>query len=76
MDTRQRLKPIAITQGDPAGIGPEIIAKAFRDAPDLTHGCFVAGDVATMRRAASLIGAPGSLPLPVAKHGFPLWNGR
>ena len=66
MDTRQRLKPIAITQGDPAGIGPEIIAKAFRDAPDLTHGCFVAGDVATMRRAASLIGAPGSLPLPVA----------
>src|SRR5450631_1259109 len=29
-------------------------------------GCFVAGDVATMRRAASLIGAPGSLPLPVA----------
>ena len=60
------LKPIAITQGDPAGIGPEIIAKAFRDATDVTQGCFVAGDVATMRRASSLITAPGSLPLPVA----------
>ena len=60
------VKPIAITQGDPAGIGPEIIAKAFRDAPDVTRGCFVAGDVATMRRAASLISVAGSLPLPVA----------
>ena len=27
------LRPLAITQGDPAGIGPEIVAKAFRDAP-------------------------------------------
>ena len=23
--------PLAITMGDPAGIGPEIVAKAFRD---------------------------------------------
>eukprot|EP01034_Spumella_vulgaris_P020157 gene20157-25819_t len=44
------MKPIAITLGDPAGIGPEIIAKAFRDAPDATAGCFVAGDLAVMRR--------------------------
>ena len=47
--------PIAITLGDPAGIGPEIIAKAFRDAPDLLRGCFVAGDVATLRRAAAIV---------------------
>ncbi|OHC72557.1 MAG: 4-hydroxythreonine-4-phosphate dehydrogenase PdxA [Rhodoferax sp. RIFCSPLOWO2_12_FULL_60_11] len=58
-------KPIAITLGDCAGIGPEIIAKAFRDAPELTRGCFVAGDVATLRRAARLIDA-GAIPLPVA----------
>ena len=45
------MKPIAITLGDPAGIGPEIIARAFRDAPELTRGCFVAGDVATLRAA-------------------------
>jgi len=43
---------IAITLGDPAGIGPEIIVKAFRDAPDATRGAFVAGDVATLRRAS------------------------
>ena len=59
------IKPIAITLGDPAGIGPEIIAKAFRDAPDVTKGCFVVGDVATVRRAVQQI-AGDELPLPVA----------
>ena len=59
--------PIAITQGDPAGIGPEIIATAFRDAPDVTRGCFVAGDVATLRRAAKFITGPGLVGLPVAE---------
>lgn len=58
--------PIAITLGDPAGIGPEIIAKAFRDAPDVTQNCFVVGDVATLRRANQLVNA-GGLPLSVAK---------
>jgi len=57
---------IAITQGDPAGIGPEIIAKAFRDAPDDLRGCFVVGDVATLRRAAQCIERPGMPSLPVA----------
>ncbi len=59
------MKPIAITMGDPAGIGPEIIVKAFRDAPLETQGCFVAGDVATLRRAAQFVSA-GAVPLPVA----------
>ena len=48
-------KALVITQGDPAGIGPEIIAKAFRDAPEILRDCFVIGDVATMRRAARCI---------------------
>lgn len=48
--------PIAITPGDPAGIGPEIVAKSFRDAPDVMAGCFVLGDVGLMQRAADLIG--------------------
>ena len=59
--------PIAITMGDPAGIGPEIIAKAFRDAPGITEGCFVAGDVASLRRAAAWITGPGDVQLPVAE---------
>ncbi|MDD2608730.1 MAG: 4-hydroxythreonine-4-phosphate dehydrogenase PdxA [Giesbergeria sp.] len=56
----------AITQGDPAGIGPEIIAKAFRDAPEPLHGCFAVGDLATLRRAAACIQRPGLPALPVA----------
>lgn len=59
-------KPLAITMGDAAGIGPEIIAKAFRQAPELTRGCFVVGDAGTLRRAAQLAGGPGELGLPVA----------
>lgn len=63
-----RSLPIAITLGDPAGIGPETIVKAFRDAPDLTRGCFVVGDVATLRRAASVVAGAG-VALPVASLG-------
>ncbi|APW39289.1 4-hydroxythreonine-4-phosphate dehydrogenase PdxA [Rhodoferax koreense] len=59
--------PIAITLGDPAGIGPEIIAKAFRDAPTLTRGCFVAGDLGSMRRATQLLAAPGRPAWPVVE---------
>lgn len=59
-------KPIAITMGDPAGVGPEIVAKVFRDAPELVRGCFVAGDVATLRRASRCIAGPGVVPVPVA----------
>jgi 4-hydroxythreonine-4-phosphate dehydrogenase len=49
--------PIAITMGDPAGIGPEIIVKAFTDVPELTKDCFVVGDVAVLRRAAGFVGS-------------------
>ena len=60
--------PLLITMGDAAGIGPEIIAKAFREAPTELAGCVVVGDVATLRRAAALTAAPPSLlPLPVAE---------
>ena len=58
-------KPLLITMGDAAGIGPEIIAKAFRDWPVDMAGCVVVGDVATLRRAAALTAAP--LALPVAQ---------
>ena len=52
--------------GDPAGIGPEIIAKAFRDEPQLTAGCFVVGDAATLRRAAGFIRGAAQPGVPVA----------
>jgi 4-hydroxythreonine-4-phosphate dehydrogenase len=49
--------PIAITMGDPSGIGPEIIVKAFTQEPELTQNCFVVGDVAAMQRAAGFVGS-------------------
>lgn len=64
-------KAIAITQGDSAGIGPEIIAKVFREQPALLQGCFVVGDVATMRRGAQAIAVAGEPSLPVAVIASP-----
>lgn len=64
-------KAIAITQGDSAGIGPEIIAKVFRDQPALLQGYFVVGDVATMRRGAQAIAVAGETSLPVAVIASP-----
>jgi len=60
------VKALAITIGDPAGIGPEIIAKAFAHEPRLTAGCVVVGDVACMRRGAAAIAAGGP-PLVIAQ---------
>ena len=59
------VKPLVITMGDPAGIGPEIIAKAYAQAPELTRGAFVAGDIACMRRGIAAA-AGGQLPWAVA----------
>jgi 4-hydroxythreonine-4-phosphate dehydrogenase len=59
--------PIAITLGDPAGIGPEIIVKAFQAAPETTRGAFVAGDVATVRSAAQALARPGQPAWPVVQ---------
>jgi 4-hydroxythreonine-4-phosphate dehydrogenase len=53
------IAPIAITMGDAAGIGPEIIVKAYCEQPDSTRACFVVGDVHTMRRAAALLHQKG-----------------
>jgi 4-hydroxythreonine-4-phosphate dehydrogenase len=47
---------IAITMGDPAGIGPEVIAKTFAD-PDfhIQNFAVVIGDVYIMQRAVKLL---------------------
>ena len=48
---------VAITMGDPAGIGPEVVAKALQDA-SVYEKCrpFVIGNPSAMRDAQSLIG--------------------
>ena len=67
----QRL-PLVISMGDPAGIGPEIIAKAFRDQPELLHGAVVAGDVHVMRRATQVVG--GLMPVAELNGLADMWN--
>jgi 4-phospho-D-threonate 3-dehydrogenase / 4-phospho-D-erythronate 3-dehydrogenase len=52
------MKPlIAITMGDPTGVGPEIIARSLAD-PEIRDICrpLVLGDAAVMERAISLTG--------------------
>jgi 4-phospho-D-threonate 3-dehydrogenase / 4-phospho-D-erythronate 3-dehydrogenase len=54
---QRELPKVAITMGDPAGIGPEICLLALTN-PDVTRACrpFVFGDAAVLQRAADEIG--------------------
>lgn len=59
---------LALTQGDPAGIGPETIVKAFWSEPELMAGVLVVGQPEVLRRAARVVQQAqggGQLPLPV-----------
>ncbi|MDP3168119.1 MAG: 4-hydroxythreonine-4-phosphate dehydrogenase PdxA [Hydrogenophaga sp.] len=49
------IQPVILSMGDPAGIGPEIVAKALRERPDLLRQVVVAGDVPTLQRALRII---------------------
>src|SRR5437660_12917616 len=53
MNSKPRL---LVTMGDVAGIGPEVLAKAW---PELTELCqpVVVGDVTWMQRATALVGS-------------------
>lgn len=67
--------PLAITMGDPAGIGPEIVAMAFARAPGLTRGAFVAGDLECLRRGARWAAGDGmSLPLALIEQPAQAWD--
>lgn len=51
------LRPIAITMGDPCGIGPEIVLKACAD-PSLSLPLRVVGDGRLLAREAARLGLP------------------
>jgi 4-hydroxythreonine-4-phosphate dehydrogenase len=79
MDRQMTDSRIAITMGDAAGIGPEIIARHFTD--HAVENAFVVGDAGQIARAARLIGSeipvnamatvPAALPpgIPVLSVG-------
>src|SRR6266545_344921 len=52
--------PLAITMGDPCGIGPEIIAKLYADAAPLPL-TLVLGDEGLLKRAVQLLDLPLSV---------------
>jgi 4-hydroxythreonine-4-phosphate dehydrogenase len=53
---RRSVRPLVITQGDPAGVGPEILLKAVQQRPDLLPHLLIAGDLPTLRRAGMCLG--------------------
>jgi 4-hydroxythreonine-4-phosphate dehydrogenase len=58
--TMNAYKPLlAITMGDPAGAGPEIVVKSL-DTPEVREVCrgLVIGDAGVMRAAAEIVGIP------------------
>jgi 4-hydroxy-L-threonine phosphate dehydrogenase PdxA len=64
------MKPIAITMGDPCGIGPEICAKLFADG--LPAPAFLIGDAGVLRRSAQALGltlAVRAIATPSEAHG-------
>ena len=61
--------PIAITMGDPCGIGPEIIAKLYADAADLPP-TLVLGDEGMIERAIQLLDLPLSVKVIESPEDF------
>ncbi len=57
--------PFALTLGDPAGIGPELICKLAVDPARVAVPLLVIGDVGILRRAAGIV-APTLQIVPVA----------
>lgn len=66
---------LAITMGDPAGIGPEIIVRAAQAlAPRLAAGEFrllVVGDVPALRKAEAMLGQP-AIPETSREDAWPV----
>lgn len=65
-------RPLVISMGDPAGIGPEIIVRALRERPEIRSQVLVAGDIPSLQRAIELTHARGGKanePLLLAEVG-------
>ena len=53
---RVQAKPVLISMGDAAGVGPEIICLAMKRHPEWLNQVVVAGDLRHMQRAAAVTG--------------------
>jgi 4-hydroxythreonine-4-phosphate dehydrogenase len=72
-------RPMVLTMGDPAGIGPEIIVAALLDRPEVMGECLVvAGDFACLQAAAQVVARSRGVALPVLDRlaGLEDWRPR
>ncbi|HKI61036.1 MAG TPA: 4-hydroxythreonine-4-phosphate dehydrogenase PdxA [Mariprofundaceae bacterium] len=60
------MKPLLITVGEPAGIGPDCILQLFAEQPESLAGCVIASPAAWLNNRAA------SLGLPTVAHEHPL----
>ena len=70
-DANRGLKPLALTMGDPAGIGPEIVVKALASQPSMLQHVVVVGDWAVMQRAQEQC----ATALPMVRLSPETWDG-
>ena len=62
MDLRERLPLVALTMGDVAGVGPEVIARAWEDSPlRALVRPFVVGSRPVLERALACVGVRASV---------------
>jgi 4-hydroxythreonine-4-phosphate dehydrogenase len=64
MSAAPRIRPLALTQGDPSGIGPEIALKAWLSRTKDTPAFFLLADPLHLARQAEALGL--SVPIEVA----------
>ena len=65
-DASDPQRPMVLTMGDPAGIGPEIIAAAFCERPEaMGERLVVAGDAAVLQAAAQTVARSRGVAVPV-----------
>lgn len=73
MTTAAPSAPIAISMGDPAGIGPEI---AIRAAHEFAQPCVIVGDADWLSRTADNLNLPLPEVLPIAGNSESFVHGR
>ncbi len=62
-------RPLVLTMGDPAGIGPEIVMRALCVRPELCGRLVVVGDLPTLRRASAWVGADPAMLVEAPGRG-------
>ncbi|MBM3609861.1 MAG: 4-hydroxythreonine-4-phosphate dehydrogenase, partial [Alphaproteobacteria bacterium] len=65
MTAPQHLAPLALTQGDPSGIGPEIALRAWHALRHKEQAFFLLGDPAHMQRVAARLRETSGLDVPI-----------